>query len=266
MIRTLAWIPLLVGIAGETYGLGTGPEILQERRHRYESQYRWSDQRQVVRITSAGFDGKPQVRTLELYERRYADGRQRSLLVFQSPDRMKGTAVLSQSVRDGAGERWLYLPGLKRARRFADQVRDESVVGSDLTYREIDLMRRMLTWTERDARVAVRSDSMLGSTVTHVLELWPKATDPDQHRLLLWLAQGDLVMRQLEIYDADDVLQKRIRQSAVTFEGRVPVAARVDVEDPRSGSRSCFEVLEAAFDVGFADDVFSLAEFDTHRR
>ena len=78
------------------------------------------------------------------------------LLAFLAPDNVKGMAVLSQERAGGAPERWLYLPRQKRARRFAGQMRDEGLLGTDLTPAELDLMGETLTWTAADVRATFR--------------------------------------------------------------------------------------------------------------
>ena len=246
----------MVSVARATDG---AREILHERRRLYETTYAWSDQHQVLRVTMVGRDGREQVRVLEIYERRYGDGDRRTLLTFLAPDALKGTAMLSRLRTGGAGERWLYLPKLRRVRRIAAPISDESVLGTDLTNRELDLMQAMVKWTESDTRATLRGDALIGGTRTYVLELVPRAQEGEYERLVLWVGTDDLVMRQLELYGADTAVTKRIRQTEVAFVGTVPVASHVEVENPRSGTRSAFDVLTMEFDKGFPEDMFNLS-------
>jgi hypothetical protein len=255
-------VVVLVGVGSARGAHGPG-DVLDARHQLYASAYAWSDQRQVLRVTTIDAAGRRQERVIELYERRYRDGSRKALLVFAAPDNVKGTAVLSQERARGIPERWLYLPRQKRARRFAGQMRDEGLLGTDLTAGELDLMRDTLSWTTAALRPKVRGPERVAGVATYALDIGKAALAPlpaaaEYERVVLWIGTEDLVLRQLELYGAPATPLKRILQRDVRFVGRVPVPARIEVENPAAGTRSVFELVEAGFDVGFPDDVFSL--------
>ncbi len=236
------------------------PEILASRSRLYRTDYAWSDQRETMRVTTVNARGARQERTIEIHERHYPDGGRKALLAFLAPDAVKGTAVLSQQRGDGAAERWLYLPRQKRARRFGGQLRDEGLMGTDLTGAELDLLHDMLTWTAADVRATLRGRERLRGADTYELEIANVAEYP---RIVLWVGAADFVMRQVELYGRDAALVKRVRQSDLQTVGSVPVPGRVEVENPRSNTTTVFEVLDVAFDVGFSDEVFSLPRLES---
>jgi Outer membrane lipoprotein-sorting protein len=242
-------LPRLVGAAYRP------DAMLDARRQLYATTYAWSDQHQVMRVTTVDAAAHQQERTVELWERRYGDGQRKVLLVFLAPDNVKGMAVLSQERRGGAPERWLYLPRQKRARRFAGQMQDEGLLGTDLTAGELDLMRETLGWSSAELRPTVRGPEPIDGADAYGFEV---AGIHGYQRIVLWVGADDLVMRRLELYGPAAGVSKRIRQSAVRFVGAVPIPARVEVENPGAGTRSVFEVVEVEVDRGFSDDVFSL--------
>jgi hypothetical protein len=61
----------------------------------------------------------------------------RVLLRFTAPNDIKGTGFLVWEHPKGEDERFLYLPALGRVRRIAGAEKQESFVGSDLTYEDI---------------------------------------------------------------------------------------------------------------------------------
>jgi hypothetical protein len=247
-------VSLWISVAAARAAIGAR-EILDARQRLYATAYAWSDQRQVMRVTTIDARARRQERTIELYERRYPDGSRKSLLVFRAPDNVKGTAVLSQERGSGSRERWLYLPRQQRARRFAGQMHDEGLMGTDLTAGEIDLIRETLGWTGASVQPVLRGTIRVDDADVYGLEI---ARTHGYQRIVLWVGTSDLVMRQLELYGTDAWLTKRIRQSDVRFVGAVPVPRRLDVENPIAGTRSVFEVVEVELDAGFPDDVFSL--------
>lgn len=229
--------------------------ILDARRQLYAGAYAWSDQHQVLRVTTYDAAARARERTVELFERRYGDGTRKAVLTFLAPDDVKGMAVLSQERVGGAPERWLYLPRQRKARRFAGQMKDEGLLGTDLTAAELDLMRDSLTWSAAEVHPKLRGAERVLDVDAYALEV------AEQHgfaRIVLWLGADDLVLRQLELSDDGTSVAKRIRQGDLRFVGRVPVPGRVEVESPRAGTRSVFELVEVEVDRGFSDDVFSL--------
>ncbi len=272
-LRAVTWAMVVVlGCAGAADGALGPRDILDVRRQRYATAYAWSDQHQILRVTTVEAGARRQEeRTVELYERRYRDGARKVLLVFVAPDNVKGMAVLSQERGGGTPERWLYVPRQKRARRFAGQMQDEGLLGTDLTAAELDLMRDTLGWTTAAMRPTVRGPERVAGAETYVLEIagpalasFPNAAAYE--RVRLWIGTEDLVLRQLELYGAPPLPLKRIQQREVRFVGRVPVPGRIEVENPAAGTRSIFELVEAGFDVGFPDDVFSLPLLASPRR
>lgn len=236
--------------------VGADPrEILDARRRMYATRYAWADQHQVVRVTSWDAAARAHERTVEIFERRYRDGARKALVSFLAPDEVKGMAVLSQERAGGAAERWLYLPRQRRARRFAGPVREEGMLGTDLTAAELDLMRDSLEWSGESVRPRLRGAERIVDVDAYALEV---ARVGGYERVLLWIGAADLVLRQLELYGTEPTVAKRIRQTDVRFVGRVPVPGRVEVDDLRAGTRSVFEMLSAEVDTGFSDDVFSL--------
>ncbi len=71
-------------------------------------------------------------RTLELIE----DG-DKSLIVFESPKDVKGTATLTFTHKVGADDQWLYLPSIKRVKRISSNNKSGPFVGSEFAYEDL---------------------------------------------------------------------------------------------------------------------------------
>ncbi|RDY58780.1 outer membrane lipoprotein-sorting protein [Flagellimonas nanhaiensis] len=70
--------------------------------------------------------------TLELTE----DG-DKSLIVFESPKDVKGTATLTFTHKVGADDQWLYLPSIKRVKRISSNNKSGPFVGSEFAYEDL---------------------------------------------------------------------------------------------------------------------------------
>src|SRR5262245_24484410 len=86
----------------------------------------------------------------------------RVLVRFHAPNDIKGTALLVWDHPSADDERFLYLPALARVRRIAGSEKQESFVGSDLSYEDIggreldDYTYRFVdaeaSWTDAEGR------------------------------------------------------------------------------------------------------------------
>ncbi len=61
----------------------------------------------------------------------------KSLLIFDTPRDVKGTAFLSFSHKVGDDDQWLYLPALKRVKRISSRNKSGSFMGSEFAYEDI---------------------------------------------------------------------------------------------------------------------------------
>lgn len=83
-----------------------------------------------------------------------ADHGDRVLVRFLSPGDIKGTGLLVWEHPKAEDERFLYLPALSRVRRIAGSEKQESFVGSDLTYEDFggrELGDYTYAFVQRDA-------------------------------------------------------------------------------------------------------------------
>ncbi len=71
-------------------------------------------------------------RILELTE----DG-DKSLIVFNSPKDVKGTATLTYTHKVGADDQWLFLPSIKRVKRISSNNKSGPFVGSEFAYEDL---------------------------------------------------------------------------------------------------------------------------------
>ena len=71
-------------------------------------------------------------RTLE-----QADDGDKSLIIFDNPGDVKGTAFLSFTHKEGPDDQWLYLPALKRVKRIASGNKSGPFMGSEFAYEDI---------------------------------------------------------------------------------------------------------------------------------
>lgn len=96
------------------------------------------DSRSETRMRLFDRQGRIRERTMTLLSLKGSGGKgDRTLVRFSYPNDIKNTGFLVWEHPDGDDERFLYLPALGRVRRIAGSEKQESFVGSDLTYEDI---------------------------------------------------------------------------------------------------------------------------------
>ncbi|MFT6333463.1 MAG: hypothetical protein ACI86M_003713 [Saprospiraceae bacterium] len=71
-------------------------------------------------------------RTLELTE----DG-DKSMIVFNSPKDVKGTATLTYTHKEGSDDQWLFLPSIKRVKRISSSNKSGPFMGSEFAFEDL---------------------------------------------------------------------------------------------------------------------------------
>jgi outer membrane lipoprotein-sorting protein len=232
-------------------------DILDRRKALDDGERRWNDREQHISLTITTSRGGERHREIVVYERRLKNDERQTVIFFEEPAEVRGTAFLSLSRPGKTAEQWLYLPALKRVRQITAQTRTQSFVGTDLSYQDLDIIQDMPSWTEEDAPSELIRDEVLDGVPTHVIGLSPHRDDVGYQRIVLWLGADDLVMRRLEFFEDGPDPVKRIEQKKIETIGKIPVAHRLEIERPQRGSHTVMEVRGVTFDQNLEDDLFT---------
>lgn len=255
-MRLFCLVASLVVVA-PVLGAETARQILDRRQALDQGEQHWDDRQQTLTFKIVDRRGGVRTRELELSEKRYPHDERKSIVFFGSPPEVKGTAFLAFTHKGRPADQWLYLPELGRVRQITSNTRNQSFVGTDLTYQDLDILTEMTSWTEHDAASSLRPDEAVDGVFCHVIELATRRQDIAYGKIVLWLGKDDLVPRRLEFWRDDPEPAKRIHQSAIRKIGAIPVAHRTLVESPAAGSTTEVTVLETRFNQGLADDAFT---------
>ena len=150
--------------------------------------------------------GKESSRTLEIktFEVQDENVGDKSLVVFDSPRDIKGTALLSHAQILDPDDQWLYLPALKRVKRISSTNKSGPFVGSEFAFEDFtstELNKYSYKWLRSEA---------CGEFTCDVVERYPRYENSGYTRQIAWIDQSVYQVRKLDFYDRKNALLKTL--------------------------------------------------------
>ncbi len=141
------------------------------------------------------------LRTLEIADESVGD---KSMIVFESPADIDGTALLSYAKILDPDDQWLYLPALKRVKRISSVNKSGPFVGSEFAFEDFTSLE-----LNKFDYVYLRSEPC-GDLACDVIERRPRYEYSGYTRQLTWVDQDVFQIRKVEFYDRRGDLLKTL--------------------------------------------------------
>jgi hypothetical protein len=190
----------------------------------------------------------------------------RLLVRFTYPNDIKGTAFLVWEHSDADDERFLYLPALGRVRRIAGGEKQESFVGSDLSYEDIggrDVADYTYAFTDPDAAWTAPDGSRHPAWA---LESRAKDSAADYPRTVSLVRRDNFVVVHADVYNPRN---ERVKVFDVTRLERVDgiwtVLSMVVVND-RDKTRTELDTTSIRYNVGLSEKDFTRRQLEQELR
>jgi outer membrane lipoprotein-sorting protein len=141
------------------------------------------------------------VQTLEVPDE---DDGDKSLVVFDEPRDVKGTALLSYAHILEPDDQWLYLPALKRVKRIASNNKSGPFVGSEFAFEDFvaqELNKYEYRWLR---------DEACGDLQCFVVEQRPLYENSGYTRQIAWYDKSEYRLQKIDFTDRKDQLLKTL--------------------------------------------------------
>ena len=119
----------------------------------------------------------------------------KSLVLFDTPRDIEGTALLSHAKILDPDDQWLYLPALKRVKRISSSNKSGPFVGSEFAFEDFTAIEL----NKFDYRYIGTEEC--GEFTCDVLERLPRYENSGYTRQMAWVDQTDYQIRKVEFYD-----------------------------------------------------------------
>jgi len=149
---------------------------------------------QMILRNAAGDESTRTLRisTLEKPDESVGD---KSLVLFDTPADIKGTALLSHAKILDSDDQWLFLPALKRVKRISSRNKSGPFVGSEFAFEDftaIELNKFEYRYVGTEPCGELQCD---------VVERLPRYENSGYKRQVSWVDRSDFQLRKVEFYD-----------------------------------------------------------------
>ena len=128
----------------------------------------------------------------------------KSLVIFNVPRDVKGTAFLSFTHKSGPDDQWLYLPALKRVKRIASDNKSGPFMGSDFAYEDISSQE-----VEKYTYKYIKDENIDGVDC-FVIERYPVDEKSGYTRQVVWIDIDQYRSMKIDYYDRKNSLLKTL--------------------------------------------------------
>ena len=197
-------IVLLVLISTNVHSQSAEERGLQIAQEADKRDFGFKDNVVEMKMTLRNSQGQESIRQLRNSTLEVEGDGDKSLVVFDQPRDVKGTAFLSFTHKSGPDDQWLYLPALRRVKRIASNNKSGPFMGSEFAYEDIASQE-----VEKYTYKFIREDSMDGQAM-FVVERYPVDRKSGYTKQIAWYDQAEYRLQKIEFYDRKDALLKTL--------------------------------------------------------
>ena len=197
------------------------------------------------------------IRTLEVADARLGN---LSLVGFEDPPDVAGTALLSHAKILESDDQWLYLPSLKRVKRISSVNKSGPFVGSELAFEDFTALE-----LEKFSYRYLREEAC-GELTCDVIERTPRYEHSGYSKQVAWIDQKVHQVRKVDFYDRKGTLLKTLTMDDYReYEGGFWRAHELRMVNHISGKSTDLLYSDYVFGQGLGEDDFSTGALERLR-
>lgn len=176
----------------------------------------------------------------------------KSLIVFDNPGDVKGTAFLSYTHKSGPDDQWLFLPALKRIKQISSSNKAGAFMNSEFAFEDIASQE-----VEKYTYKYLREDKF-NDTPVFVNQSDPVDPKSGYSRIDVWIDQQRYIPLKVEFYDRGERLKKTLVLSDYQqYLDRYWRAGTWTMENHQTGKTTVMKMQNWRFRNGFSEEDFS---------
>lgn len=189
-----------------------------------------------------------QFATLEVPNEELGD---KSLIIFDTPADIEGTALLSHAKILDPDDQWLFLPALKRVKRISSVNKSGPFVGSEFAFEDFTALEL------NKYEYRYKGEEHCGDFTCDIIERTPRYEHSGYTRQLTWVDQDVFQVRVVEFYDRrGDLLKTLSLEDYREYEGGVWRSHQMLMANHKTGKETDLLYSDFAFGNGVKDKDF----------
>lgn len=211
----------------------------------------WGDQQATLKMTLRNRQGDESQREIRSKTLEVEGDGDKTLIIFDRPLDVKGTAFLSFTHATRPDDQWLYLPALKRVKRISSANKSGPFMGSEFAYEDIS-SQEVEKYTYKYLR-----DEQFDNRATFVIERFPQYEHSGYTRQVAWIDQQMYQPLKIEFYDRKNELLKTLTQHDYQqYLGKYWRAHRMEMVNHQTGKSTTLTWDAYKFNSGLNDRDF----------
>jgi outer membrane lipoprotein-sorting protein len=212
---------------------------------------------EMILRNKQGQESKRKMRSRSL---EVANDGDKSLIIFDDPKDVQGTALLTFSHKVADDDRWLYLPAVKRVKRIASDNKSGPFMGSEFAYEDLGSQE-----VEKYTYKHLRDESLDGQDC-FVSERYPVDKNSGYTRQVVWMDKAEYRPLKIEFYDRKAALLKTLTFSNYKkYLDKYWRPLKLDVVNHQTGKSTTLVFGEYQFRNGYSDRDFDQASLSAAR-
>ncbi len=245
----------------ENFDEATGLEIMQEVHQRHQQFAFIYEEQSMVMIDR---NGDRDTRRVKRYSRVEDDGTVKFLLLFESPDEIKGVALLASRDASGKTKKYIYLPA------FGEQLIESMSSGLDGKFLGTDFSIESITGEVLDDYIYVRrADIKINETGCFVIDVYRREEGFSENMLPTGkqairrhiIPKNNFYITKTEYFDKQGkVYKKQTHHDLRPVDGRMWRADMILMEDSKEQHSSLIKIDRRVFSRDYVSaDIFTAA-------
>jgi predicted RND superfamily exporter protein len=213
----------------------------------------WRSSVVEVRMTLMNAHGQTSERRMRSAMLEVTGDGDRTLVVFDEPADVKGSAVLTYSHASAADDQWLYLPAVRRVKRIASSNKAGPFMGSEFAFEDL-ASQEIEKYTYR-----LVGEDTLGGLPAFVVERDPVDPQSGYTRQRVWYDQSHYRPLKIDYFDRKDAPLKTLTYERYQAYGAFWRARAQLMVNHQTGKRTRVEFDEYRLDAGLTPADFEVA-------
>ena len=208
MIRRIGTILIMVStlmmMVSSTYALDTHEKGLKIAQEADLKDAGWGTVSMTLEMVLKNKHGQEAIRNMRssLFEKK--DDGDKTVMVFDNPRDVKGTASLIFSHKSGPDDQWLYLPTLKRVKRISSNTKSGPFMGSEFAYEDLSSQE-----VEKYTYKFIKEESYNGD-LCYLIERYPVDKHSGYTRQQVWYNKSNFRIEKIDYYDRKNTTLKTL--------------------------------------------------------